>query len=47
MSSKLLNNNNVSNNNFFLNSITDQCYEQTESDNIMLINNRFIKRQKH
>ena len=38
---------NLSDNNSFFNSITGQCHRQTESDNMMLINDRPTKRQKH
>ena len=38
---------NLSDDNFFPNSMTGQCYEQTESDNIMLINDRLTKRWEH
>ena len=35
---------NLSDNNFFLNSMADQCHGQTESDDMMLINDRLTKR---
>ena len=38
---------NLSDNNFFLNSMADQRHGQTESDDMMLVNDRLTKRQKH